>query len=419
MSAGDSMKSTEGGIVPPSVASPDVEVDADAHADAAHREPPRASGNEQVEEPDITKLGDVLEAPATRSVGITILVVLAILYTLYFARAFVLPIVFAVLLNFLLSPVVRALARVRIMPPIGALLVLIALLGVLASGVYGLTAPVQQWMAKTPKTLAAASDKLRHLREPMEQMKRTAEQVENATDIGQAPNSREVVVRGPSLVSRIFGTTEAFLAGMLEVVVLLYFLLGGGDLFLQKLIKVLPRFRDKRRAVEIARETEASISTYLFTVAIVNVAEGMVVAGAMYLLHMPNAVLWGVLTFFLEFIPYLGAAAMVAILALAGLTTFESVGHAMLMPAVYLLINVIQANVISPLLLGHRLTLNPVAIFVGLALWFFLWGIPGAFLAVPLLAAFKIFCDHIEPLAAVGEFLGRRDDEERRLTARG
>ena len=404
----------EGGIEPPSIASPDVAIDV-----GAHRSAPRADDKELVEEPDLTKLGEVLEAPATRSVGITILVVLSVLYTLYFARAFILPIVFAVLLNFLLSPVVRAFARVHIKPPIGALLVVLIMLGVLAAGIYGLAAPVQSWMAKAPSTLAAATSKLKHLREPMEQVKRTAEQVESATDMDRAPESREVVVRGPSLVSRVFGTTEALLAGMLEVVVLLYFLLAGGDLFLQKLIKVLPRFRDKKRAVEIARETEASISTYLFTVALVNIAEGIVVAGALYLMHMPNAILWGVLTTFLEFIPYIGAAAMVAILTLAGLTTFDSVGHAMLIPATYLLINIVQANVVSPLLLGNRLTLNPVAIFVGLALWFFLWGIPGAFLAVPLLAAFKIFCDHIEPLAAVGEFLGRRDEEERRMTARG
>ncbi|HET7552896.1 MAG TPA: AI-2E family transporter [Gemmatimonadaceae bacterium] len=413
MSTGDPVKSMEGGVEPPSVASPDVSIEGDADGAAL-----RADDDQVVEQPDITKLGDALEAPATRSVGITILVILAILYTLYFARAFVLPIVFAVLLNFLLSPVVRAFARVRIKPPIGALLVVVMMLGVIAAGVYGLAMPVQSWMAKAPSTLAAATSKLKHLREPVEQVKRTAEQVENATDMDKAPETREVVVRGPSLVSRIFGTTEAFLAGMLEVVVLLYFLLAGGDLFLQKLIKVLPRFRDKKRAVEIARETEASISTYLFTVAIVNIAEGVVVAGALYLLHMPNAILWGVLTMFLEFIPYLGALAMVAILALAGLTTFDSVGHALLIPATYLVINIVQANVVSPLLLGNRLTLNPVAIFVGLALWFFLWGIPGAFLAVPLLAAFKIFCDHIEPLAAVGEFLGRRDEEERRMMAR-
>jgi Predicted permease len=288
--------------------------------------------------------------------------------------------------------------------------VLLVLLSILGTGVYGLTGAVQDWLSRAPQTLATAGDKLQHLREPVEQVRRTAEQVESATDMGRGQATREVVVRGPTLMSRIFGTTEVLIVGMLEVLILLYFLLAGGDLFLQKLIKVLPRLRDKKKAVGIARETEASISTYLFTVALVNVGEGVVVAGAMYLLHMPNAVLWGVLAALLEFIPYLGAATMVAILALAGLTTFDSVGHALLVPATFLAINIIQGNLLSPMLLGHRLTLNPVAIFVGLALWFFLWGIPGAFLAVPLLAAFKIFCDHIEPLAAIGEFLGQRDE---------
>jgi Predicted permease len=403
MIRGGPVHPTEGGEEPPSVVSRDIDRDIAAGTpDApAERAPP---------EPDITRLGSALESGASRSIGITILVVLAVLYTLYFARTFVLPIVFAILLNFLLSPVVRALARIHVKPPLAAGLVLLVLLSILGTGVYGLTGAVQDWLSRAPQTLATAGDKLQHLREPVEQVRRTAEQVESATDMGRGQATREVVVRGPTLMSRIFGTTEVLIVGTLEVLILLYFLLAGGDLFLQKLIKVLPRLRDKKKAVGIARETEASISTYLFTVALVNVGEGVVVAGAMYLLHMPNAVLWGVLAALLEFIPYLGAATMVAILALAGLTTFDSVGHALLVPATFLAINIIQGNLLSPMLLGHRLTLNPVAIFVGLALWFFLWGIPGAFLAVPLLAAFKIFCDHIEPLAAIGEFLGQRDE---------
>jgi predicted PurR-regulated permease PerM len=101
---------------------------------------------------------------------------------------------------------------------------------------------------------------------------------------------------------------------------------------------------------------------------------------------------------------------MVAVLTLAGLATFDSLPHALLVPATFLGINLLQANIVSPALLGHRLTLNPVAIFIGLALWFFLWGVPGAFLAVPLLATVKIVCDHIEPLAPIGTFLGRRDE---------
>lgn len=120
----------------------------------------------------------------------------------------------------------------------------------------------------------------------------------------------------------------------------------------------------------------------------------------------------------LEFIPYLGALTMTVILAIAALTTFDSIGHAMLVPASFLIINIVQGNFISPLLLGHRLALNPVAIFVGLAFWYWIWGIPGAFIAVPMLAVFKICCDHIESLAAFGEFLGKRDDSERRLTVR-
>ncbi|HEV2734218.1 MAG TPA: AI-2E family transporter, partial [Longimicrobiaceae bacterium] len=196
------------------------------------------------------------------------------------------------------------------------------------------------------------------------------------------------------------------------------FLLAGGDMFLQKLVKVLPTLRDKRKAVEIARATESAISTYLVTAVGVSVGEGVVVALAMWLLGMPSPALWGALVALLELIPYLGALAMTVILFVAAITTFDSVGHALLPPAVFLLINVIQANFVSPVLFGHRLALNPVALFVGLAFWFWIWGIPGAFIAVPLLATFKIFCDHIEALASVGEFLGMRDVDERRSAVR-
>ena len=209
-----------------------------------------------------------------------------------------------------------------------------------------------------------------------------------------------------------------FLIAAMEVLILLYFLLAAGDLFLQKLIKVLPNLRDKQKAVEIARKTEASISTYLLTTFAITFTEGIVVALAMWALGMPNPLLWGAMVVVLEFIPYLGAAIMTAILTLAALTVYDTLGEALLVPAVFLGINVIQGNFISPALMGHRLALNPVALLVGLTFWFWIWGLPGAFIAVPLLATFKIFCDHIESLAAVGEFLGERDRGERRAVIR-
>jgi predicted PurR-regulated permease PerM len=367
--------------------------------------PDEAGGT--VENPDLAKLGQALrERVEVRSIAITGLFVLAVLYTLYFARAFLLPIVLAILLDFLLSPVIRILKRARIPEPLGAALVIIGLLGAVAAGAYSLTDPAREWMAKAPQSLEKVQSRLSDLRKPVEQVTRTAEQVEAATEVEKG-GPQEVVVRGPRLSERLFGSTQSFLTGALETLILLYFLLAVGDLFLQKLIKVLPLLKDKKKAVAIARETEASISTYLFTVAIVNLVLGAVVTLVMLAIGMPNALLWGAMAALAEFIPYIGATVVLATLTLAGLATFPTVGHALVVPGAYLAVNLLQSQFISPLILGRRLTLNPVAILVGLVFWWWLWGVGGAFIAVPLLATFKIFCDHIESLAPIGEFLGK------------
>ena len=358
-----------------------------------------------IEQPDLGKLGQALDRVEVRSIAITGLLVLAVLYTLYFARAFLLPIVIAVLLDFLLSPVVRALKRAKIPEPAGAALVVLLLLGAIGFAGYSLAGPAQEWVAKAPESLAKVQSRLHDLRKPMEQVTRTAEQVEEATEVAKG-GPQEVVLRGPRLSERLFGTTQSLLTGAIETLILLYFLLAAGDLFLQKLIKVLPLLRDKKKAVAIARETEASISTYLFTLAVVNVILGLVIGLVMTLIGMPNAWLWGALAGTAEFVPYVGATALLVTLTMAGLTTFDSLGHALLVPGAYLTVNLIQSQFVSPLILGRRLTLNPVAILVGLVFWWWLWGVGGAFIAVPLLATFKIFCDHIESLAPIGEFLG-------------
>jgi predicted PurR-regulated permease PerM len=370
--------------------------------------PPEPGAGEPVEHPDLKKLGDALrDRLEVRSLALTGLFVLAAFYTLYFARAFFFPIVLAVLLDFLLSPLIRALKRARIPEPLGAALVMLVLLGVAGGSIYQLVGPAREWVAKLPSNMHDAQDRLRQIRKPVEQVSKTAEQVEQVAKITDQPKTPEVVVKGPTLTERLFGTTQTIVASLIEVIILLYFLLAAGDLFLQKLIKVLPQLRDKKKAVAIARETEASISTYLVTVTLVNIGLGITVAVVMFLLKMPNPVLWGALAALAEFVPYLGATALMTLLGLAGLVTFDKVGHALLIPAAYLAVNFLQSQFISPLVLGRRLTLNPVAIFIGLVFWWWIWGVPGAFIAVPLLATFKIFCDHIEALAPIGEFLGR------------
>jgi predicted PurR-regulated permease PerM len=370
--------------------------------------------------PDIERTVDALAQPRSRSIEATVLTVLALLYTLYFARDFLIPIVFAVLLNFLLSPLIRRLTRFHITPPVGAAIVVLLLVGAIGGSMYQLAGPAQRWLASAPQSFGKAQGKLRGIIRPMQQVSKN---VERAADVVGGPSganrpSEIVVQSAPSLSSRVFGTTQKVVAGLLEIFILLYFLLAGGDLFLQKLIKVLPHFSDKVKAVDIARAIEATVSAYLSTTLLVNVVEGALVALVLWLLDMPNVLLWGALVTCLEFVPYLGAAVAVVVLGVAGLTTFDQLGRALLVPGSFLAINMLQANLVTPMLLGHRLTLNPVAIVVGLAFFFWIWGVPGAFLAVPLLATFKIFCDNIESLAAIGEFLGQRDEDERRMTAR-
>ena len=358
------------------------------------------------EPPSVTKLASLLgENADARHVALMGLFVLAVFYTLHLAAAFFLPIVLAILLDFLLSPVVRALRRVGLPEPAGAGLVMLGLVATLALGVYYLSGPAAGYVALAPQSIERVRGRIEGMRGSMEQVTQAAEQVEKAADVGgDAP---QVEIKGPSLTKQVFGGTTAFLSAATVVVFLTYFLLAVGDLFLQKLVAVLPQFKDKRVAVTIIRETEAQISLYLFTTTLINIGVGVVTGVVMYLLGMPNPVLWGVVAMVLNFVPYVGAVANMVLLALAALITFEDTGRALLVPGAFLALNLIESNLVTPMIYGNRMRLNTVALFIGLVFWWYIWGVPGAILAVPMMAAFKIACDHIESLSPIGEFLGK------------
>jgi predicted PurR-regulated permease PerM len=349
-----------------------------------------------------------LPLPATldiRSITLTGLLLLASVYSLYFAKAILIPIVVALILEALLVPVVRAFRRLRVPEPVGALLVVLGLVGVLGFAVYQLSTPAAEWVRRAPQSLKQLERKVKKLRQPVEQVTRSAEQVEQVIML-DAPRTPEVEIRGPSLMSVLFGGTQAFLIGLALVLVLLYFLLATGDLFLRKLVKVLPARDDKRRAVEIARDVERQVSAFLFTSVAINVGLGVAVALAMHFMGMPNASLWGVLAGSLNFIPYLGPLACTVIIGLAAMLTFEDTGRAMAVPAVYFAVNFVESYLVTPLVMGRRLTLNPVVILVAVMFWGWLWGALGGLLAVPLLVIVKSVCDRVQGLTAVGEFLG-------------
>jgi predicted PurR-regulated permease PerM len=327
-----------------------------------------------------------------------------VLYTLHLAAAFLLPIVLAILLNLLLSPIVRLLrSNLRIPEPLGAGIVIVVLLGVVGFGAYRLAPAASAWLARAPESMATIQRRIQPLRRPVEQVTQAAEQVERATDMDK--KTQEVKIKGPSLTQQVFGGTTALLGAATVVIFLAYFLLASGELFLHKLVGVLPQLKDKKTAVRIVRETEAQVSAYLLVTTLINIGVGAVTGVALALVGMPNPALWGVIAAVLNFVPYIGGLVNTVILALAAFLAFEDTGRALMVPIVFTIINILEGNLITPWILGRRMRLNTVAVFIGLVFWWYLWGIPGAILAVPMMATIKIACDHIAALAPVGEFL--------------
>jgi len=343
-----------------------------------------------------------------RSISITGIFLLSLLYSLYFARDFLLPVILAFILSFLLGPAVRWMTRFRIPQTVGAAIILAGLISLSGYGVYRLSGPAQQWLQKAPSSFSAVRRKLQSLLEPVQKAQQTTAQIEKMTVLAnKEQNVTTVEIKKPGLGEFFFTGTQNFLIGAGVTIVLLYFILASGDLFLLKLVKILPTLEDKKRAVEICRRVERNISVYLWTITLINAGLGVALGTAVHFLGMPNPALWGVMAAIFNYVPYVGAATGIVSLGMASAMTFDEPIKIFLPPATYFLLSLVEGNFLAPLALGRNLALNPLVIFIWLIFWGWAWGVAGAVLAVPLLAILKIVCDHLKPLAALGEFLGK------------
>jgi predicted PurR-regulated permease PerM len=206
-------------------------------------------------------------------------------------------------------------------------------------------------------------------------------------------------------MTQLFTGTRDFASGFFTTILFLLFLLVSGDTFLRRLVETLPSFSNKRQAVDIFRQVESDISAYLVTITLMNAAVGVATAMVMWLTGIGDPILWGAVAFLLNFLPILGPIFGVVIFVLAGLLTIDTLWQAFLPAALYLGIHLVEGETITPLLLARRFTLNPVLVIISLVFWFWMWGVPGAILSVPMLAITKIICDRIRPLAPFGHFL--------------
>lgn len=342
----------------------------------------------------------VLSRPV--SVSIIGIFVILLIGAFYFARAFFLPVMLALLITLSFSPLVRYLRRHGIPSVVSAILLVLAILGSFGGISLYLADPVSQAIADAPVVAQRIEERFAPLREPLRKIMSASDRLEA---MAGAAEPEKVVVAQPGLAAWAADTLGGLGTTLGATLVLVLFLLSSGDLFLHKLVRTLSSFSDKKRSVRVVHDVEFEVSRYLLTITAINVGFGILVASAMALLGMSNALLWGAAATVLNFIPYVGAAIGTGAALIVGLITYGAIGPALLPPAAYLLFHTLESAFVTPLILGRRLELNVVAIFISLAFWSWMWGIVGALIAVPILVVVKVFCDHFESLAKFGEFL--------------
>jgi predicted PurR-regulated permease PerM len=394
----------------------------DASADP-HRTPAQAEGRaEAIHEAPLDDPRDEIEAVPSEArvemvaAGVPRWAVMGIFFLLLvggmaYARAFLMPVVMAFLLSMVFSPVRRGLERTGLPSGASAFLIVGALLVGLIAGIGALAAPVSSWIERAPQIGYELEWKLRDLRGATESVRDVAEQVDKLTEGEEDPTVQRVVVQESGSVALMALTLPAVASQIAFTLVLLFFLLASGEMFYEKIVNVMPTFRDKRMAIRIARDIEAKLSHYLFTITMINAGLGVAVGVSMWALGMPNPLLFGVTAFFLNFVPFLGAVIGVAISTVVGVLTFPTLGQGLLVGAVYFLLTSVEGQFVTPWFVGRRLQLNTVVVFLSVTLFAWLWSVVGMLVATPLLVMIRTFCDHIPALQPLGTFLSARGAE--------
>ena len=344
------------------------------------------------------------------------LFVMALAVFLDFARDFVLPVLLAFFIALTFRPAIRNLAHRRIPEWLSA----IAFIGIVVGGVAlliaVLSAPIAAILQDAPSYVQIFSNKLQDLQASLQTVLRLASKIQTVAQPSDAVAAQEVVIRdGPPIayLGQITGYSMNVVATIVLTLVIAAFLMASGDLFYAKLVRVLPTLTDKKTALRIVYDVEREVSSYLAIVTAVNACLGLAVGLTFYALGMPSPIIWGVMAFAFNYVPYVGSIAGMGLSAFMAVVMFDSLAYATLIPLSYALWNGIENQFVTPHFLGRRLQLNSVSILLAVAFWTWIWGIAGTMIAVPMLVTIKIFCDHLESLAAIGEFLSEKYPEEK------
>ncbi len=332
----------------------------------------------------------------------------AIVFLLEQARPLLLPVAIAITFTFVLSAPVRALRRVGVHEYAGAALVIVAVLSVVVVLGMLIAAPAAAWWARAPVVVHELIEAVQRWRDALFPYAPPASLMRPAQAAAAAavdPLNERLASEGWTFTRIAIGEAISFALSASATVILLYFLLASERWLVMRAAAAIPRSRARALVLSGIRQAERDIGLFISTMSLVNVALGVVTGLALWAIGLPNPVLWATTTAVLAFIPYLGPLLITALLLLAGSVTFGT-GFAMLgPPAAFLVLHGIEANFLSPLIMGHRLRLQPVFVFLSVMTLGWLWGIAGAFLAVPVLLGLRAICKRVRALRLVCAFL--------------
>ncbi len=325
---------------------------------------------------------------------------LTVVVAIYLGRAILMPILFGMIMAVVLAPVVERLSRFRIPEPLGAALVMLTMFGTLVLAVDLLVLPAWDMLAELPAQVQALFAQLLEWLRGFRFGKWLAPH--DGSDL-----TKQAAAQGITITGALLKMAESFIVSAVSACLLAYFLLSSGDLFLTKLVRVLPSVRDKVRAVTVVRTVQREVATYFASVSMINIGLGLGVTLLTWAFGLPMPWFWGALVALLNFVPYVGAGVSALLLLLAGMAFTASTGQAFLLLTCFVGLTFVEGQLINPVLVGKRLALNPTVVFVALLFWGWMWGPGGMLLAVPLLIIIKKFADQMPGWEAVAEFLAR------------
>lgn len=346
------------------------------------------------------------------------LIVLALIATVFFldfSASFTLPLTAAVVLSFVLSPIVRVLRRGGIPRAVGSALTVFALAGALYGGAMLFAPPMGDLFRKAPEIAQQLERRFTGIKAAIKAIKEADKTVDKATEVDKAkgPAAVKVVVEKPGPLQAMAKSAPSLFFQFGLSLVLLYFLLSALAGIRDSAVRTRNSFTDKLKMARIFRDVEQQCSTYLFTVTCINIGLGVATGSLLYLIGFKDAALWGLIVAVFNFIPFIGPVLVALAVGLLSLAEGGSLTAALAPPGIVLGLHIIESQFVSPTIVGKRLTMNPLLVFVSLGFWGWLWGPVGALISIPLLVIFKAICDHVEQLATVGALIGYSEEEPR------